>query len=147
MGTKTAYPGRLQCVGGGLSRQDLHGHNFDLEKSVLRELSEELGINKKDDIKDCCVKFIKTGGNYDFIAVLFHIELDMTLHQFQSRYEDYCYALKLIDENPEFQRIVVLENNPESIEVFIRNEKRDSVDYLYPFLQEMSKSNNGASLK
>jgi hypothetical protein len=140
MGKNTAYPGRLQCVGGGLSSQDLHDSCFDLEKSVLRELNEELGISDISDVAVCSVKFIKTGGDFDFITVLYHIQVNLTIKQLKEQYNEFCNALLVKGESPEFQRIVSLENDYKSIEEFIRNEKRDSVDYLFPFLKEMNKT-------
>ncbi|OOE12673.1 hypothetical protein [Fictibacillus arsenicus] len=142
MGKNTAYPGRLQCVGGGLSSQDLHDSIFDLEKSVLRELHEELGIVNDNDVKDCAVKYLKTGGDFDFITVLYHIQLNLTLEQLVDQYEEFCKALIAKGEIPEFQRIVWLKNANKSIEEFIRNEKRDSVDYLFPLLKHMNNSSH-----
>jgi hypothetical protein len=140
MGKNTAYPGRLQCVGGGLSRQDLHESFFDLEKSVLRELHEELGIINNNDVKDCSVKYIKTGGDFDFITLLFHIQLNLTLEQLEEQYEDFCKALITNGKSAEFHRIVSLKNDYKSIEEFIHKENRDSVDYLFPFLRKMNKT-------
>jgi hypothetical protein len=140
MGKNTAYPGRLQCVGGGLSGHDLQDSVFNLEKSLLRELHEELGIIDNNDVKECTVKYMKTGGDFDFITVLYHIQLNLTLEQLDEQYKVFCKALIAKGESPEFQRIVWLKNNNKSIDEFIRNEKRDSVDYLFPFLKEMNKT-------
>jgi 8-oxo-dGTP pyrophosphatase MutT (NUDIX family) len=137
MGKNTAYPGRLQCVGGGLSSQDLHESFFDLEKSVLRELHEELGITNHNDVKDCSVKYMKTGGDFDFITALFHIQLNITLEQLKEKYEAYCKTLVTMGESPEFHRIEWVKNDNQSIEAYIQKEKRDSVDYLFPLLREM----------
>ncbi|MFE1245281.1 hypothetical protein ACFW35_14215 [Fictibacillus sp. NPDC058756] len=71
MGKNTAYPGRLQCVGGGLSVHDLQDSVFNLEKSLLRELHEELGIIDNNDVKECGVKYLKTGGDFDFITITY----------------------------------------------------------------------------
>jgi 8-oxo-dGTP pyrophosphatase MutT (NUDIX family) len=139
MGAETAYPGRLQCVGGGLSGHDLQDSVFNLEKSLLRELHEELGIIDNNDVKECTVKYMKTGGDFDFITVLYHIQLNLTLEQLDEQYKVFCKALIAKGESPEFQRIVWLKNNNKSIDEFIRNEKRDSVDYLFPLLKEMNK--------
>lgn len=142
MAKNTAYPGRLQCVGGGLSKHDLQNSFFNLEKSVLRELHEELGIANDNNVKDCVVKYLKTGGDFDFITVLYHIQLNLTLEQLVDQYEEFCKALIAKGEIPEFQRIVWLKNANKSIEEFIRNEKRDSVDYLFPLLKEMNNSSH-----
>ncbi len=59
MANHTAYPGRLQCVGGGLSWDDKKGNHFDIKESVLRELNEELGIDYSKHIEKCTPVFLK----------------------------------------------------------------------------------------
>ncbi|MDR7071512.1 hypothetical protein [Fictibacillus barbaricus] len=136
MANHTAYPGRLQCVGGSLSDEDKNGTYFDLEKSVLRELSEEIGIDDVEKLCDSEVQFIKTGGTYDFIAVLFHINLDLTLKEFQQYYTAYCNELIANGEQPEFKRLVTLKNNLNEISEFLKTERRDAVDYLFSLLEQ-----------
>ncbi|WNB91098.1 hypothetical protein [Bacillus sp. NEB1478] len=136
MADHTAYPGRLQCVGGGLDEEDMDGEFFDIEKNVLREMAEELGI---EDIESRChstIQFIKTGGMYDFIAVLFHIKLDLTLEELQKNYESYCDELIAKGEQPEFKNLVTLKNESNAISEYLQSEQRDCVDYLFPFLEQ-----------
>ncbi|MBY6037610.1 hypothetical protein KUV80_13145 [Fictibacillus nanhaiensis] len=137
MANHTAYPQRLQCVGGGLSKEDLNDGFFDLERNVLRELTEELGIHYPEDIQNCSVKYIKTGGTYDFIAVLYHIQLNVTLQQFQERYEAFCQDLLSNGEVPEFQDIIYLKNDSQTINNYLQHETRLSVDYLFPLLKQL----------
>jgi len=59
MANHTAFPGRLQCVGGGLSWEDKKGNHFDIKESVLRELNEELGVDRSKHIEKCVPVFIK----------------------------------------------------------------------------------------
>ena len=137
MSDKTAYPGRLQCVGGGLSRQDLHNDEFQLKDSVLREMTEELGI-KEQAVKNCSVQFIKTGGDFDFIAILFHIQLKMTLRELHDTYNDLCLILSAKGESPEFASIISIKNESTEVEDFIKNNTSETVDYLIPYLKKMS---------
>jgi hypothetical protein len=136
MADHTAYPGRLQCVGGSLSLEDKNNEYFDLEKSVLRELSEEIGIDDVEKLCDSEVQFIKTGGTYDFIAVLFHINLDLAIKEFQQHYAAYCNKLIAKGEQPEFKRLVTLKNDPNKIREFLQTERRETVDYLFPLLEQ-----------
>ena len=136
MNNHTAYPGRLQCVGGGLSRSDLQSNHFQMQNSVLREMTEELGIDL-NCVKSCSVRFLKTGGDYDFLAVLFHIQLNLTNNELEDEFNKMSEASIAIGEKSEFVRLVSIKNEPSSINDFINNNHRPSVDYLIPLLNKM----------
>ncbi len=136
MNDHTAYPGRLQCVGGGLSRNDLKGNQFQLQDSVLREMIEELGI-QLDCVSSCSVRFLKTGGDYDFLAILFHVQLNLTNSQLEDEYKKLSEASLASGEKSEFVRLVSIKNEPSSINDFIDTNHRDTVDYLIPLLNKM----------
>lgn len=136
MNELTAYPGRLQCVGGGLSRSDLHGNQFKLQDSVLREMTEELGIHI-DCVKACSIRFLKTGGDYDFIAVLFHIELELTRDQLMDKYNEFSKDLLANGEETEFVELISVMNEPDVLDAFIQHNHRPSVDYLIPLLKQL----------
>jgi 8-oxo-dGTP pyrophosphatase MutT (NUDIX family) len=44
MASRTAFPGRLQLPGGGLSLEDVRGDRVDVLAAAQRELAEEVGI-------------------------------------------------------------------------------------------------------
>jgi hypothetical protein len=139
MAEHTAYPGRLQCVGGGLSNEDKSGQSFDIKQSVLRELSEELGISSQG-VEYCTPRFFKTGGPYDFMVVLFHNQLRLSYDQMSNQY--HTYIKDLIDDGnkPEFKEIIHIKNDKQSIIDFWSVDNRPSVDYLKPLLEKMVKS-------
>ncbi len=141
MNSHTAYPGRMQCVGGGLSWEDKVGNIFDSKQSVLRELSEELGITNSEQIESCAPVFIKTGGTYDFIVVLYHIKLRFTAEELLLHYQQFIDHLLTVEEKPEFQNLIVLDNTFEAINRFFQNENRYCVDYLEPFLVKTAEEN------
>jgi 8-oxo-dGTP pyrophosphatase MutT (NUDIX family) len=136
MGNHTAYPGRFQCVGGGLSWNDKKDDYFDIKESVLRELAEELGIYDTNQIEMCSPVFIKTGGTYDFIVVLYHIKLNITSNELSVNYKNFTDELLLKEEKPEFQSVVYLEKNIDSVYRFF-DDSRYCVDYLQPYLEQM----------
>lgn len=139
MNSHTAYPGRLQCVGGGLSWEDKVGNLFDSKQSVLRELSEELGITTPEQVESCLPAFIKTGGTFDFIVVLYHIKLRFTAEELVLHYQEFIGHLLTEGEKPEFQNLIVLDK--ESIKSFFQSKDRYCVDYLEPFLGKMAEEN------
>ena len=115
MANHTAYPGRLQCAGGGLSWEDKAGDYFDVKQSVLREINEELGLNLNEHIKQCTPVFLKSGGTYDFFSILYHIKLKITQSELMEIYGQFTEDLLRQDKFPEFQNLVCVENNEKSI--------------------------------
>jgi 8-oxo-dGTP pyrophosphatase MutT (NUDIX family) len=136
MGDQTAYPGRFQCVGGGLSWNDKREDYFDIKESVLRELAEELGIIDSKQIEMCSPVFIKTGGTYDFIVVLYHIKLNITATELSECYKNFTEELLLKGEKPEFQNVIYLDKNINRVTRFFEDNK-NCVDYLHPYLEQM----------
>jgi hypothetical protein len=137
MGSHTAYPSRLQCVGGGLSREDKKGNYFDINESVIRELAEELGVDYCNHIEKCTPVFIKKGGTYDFLVILYHIKLKVTAKELNKNYQKFTEELFIKGEKPEFQKVIYIENNKKVITSFFEKDDRNCVDYLQPYLEQM----------
>jgi 8-oxo-dGTP pyrophosphatase MutT (NUDIX family) len=137
MASHTAYPGRLQCVGGGLSLDDKKGNYFDIKESVLRELAEELGVGKNVVEKSTPV-FIKKGGTYDFIVILYHIKLKISENELIKNYQSFMEELINKGEKPEFQKVVYIKNKIEEITDFFNHNEKEFVDYLQPFLEQIA---------
>lgn len=139
MASNTAYPGRLQCAGGGLSNEDLDGDYFDLKKSVLRETKEELAIDEEKHIEECQPVLMKDVNIHDSLVVLYHLKVNLSEKAFQENYQRYVEKLKNNDEVPEFKTIVFIENNKEAVYSFFDKDDRNRDDYLEPFLKHMVK--------
>lgn len=137
MADHTAYPGRLQFTGGGLSWEDLNGNDFDMKRSVLREMQEELGV-KPHHVENCTPMYVKSGGTYGSFAILYHIKLHILEKELKTIYKDFVEALDRKGERPEFQHVIFLENNKEAINHFLENDHRQFEDNLKPFLKEMA---------
>ncbi len=137
MADHTAYPGRLQCAGGGLSREDLNGNYFDMERSVLREMQEELGV-APHHVERCTPVYVKSGGTYDFFSILFHVKLNILQSELKEIYKKFAETLVSKGEQPEFKDVIFLENNKKAIHNFIENDLRPFEDNLKPFLQKMA---------
>lgn len=135
MASNTAYPGRLQCVGGGLSFDDLVDSYFHMENSVLRELSEELGLNPATDVVECTPKFIKTGGTFNFTTILYHMKIDLSESELKETYAKFEDQLVKQGVIPEFHKVHYVKRN--EIDYFILHNKKQSVDYLFPLLRNM----------
>lgn len=102
MACHTAYPGRVQFVGGGLGWEDLKEDRFDIKASVLRELHEELGVTSKY-VSNCKPVHVKIGGTYNSIVILFHITIDLSKKEFLHHYSLFINKLCNKGEKPEFK--------------------------------------------
>lgn len=141
MADHTAYPGRLQCVGGGLSWKDKEGHTFCMKRNVLRELEEELGVAYHKHVHTCEPHFIKQGGTHDSIVILHLIKLKLTHESLKELYRHFTDKLLKKGERPEFQTIIDLNKDKESIQHFLNKDDRPRTDYLKPFLIKMTNEN------
>jgi len=139
MASNTAYPGRLQCAGGGLSNEDLDRDYFDLEKSVLRETKEELAIDEDKHVERCRPVLMKDVHIHDSLVVLYHLKVNLSESEFQENYQLYLNELKSNKEVPEFKNIVFIERNKEAVYSFFDQDYRSRDDYLEPFLKYMVK--------
>lgn len=139
MANCTAYPGRLQCVGGGLSSEDKKGNYFDMKESIIRELAEELGVDENQHIETCTPVFMKHGGTHDFLVILYHIKLRISEKELINHYQNFVDELLAKGEEPEFQRVIYLDNNIKEVKRFFESNDKDCVDYLQPYLEEMAK--------
>jgi 8-oxo-dGTP pyrophosphatase MutT (NUDIX family) len=138
MADHTAYPRRLQCVGGGLSWEDKRGNTFDMKENVLRELQEELGIEYSKHVAHCEPVYIKYGGTHDSIVILFHIKVNLTQEEHHSLYQDFVKNLRKEGSHPEFKHVIYLGNDKETIENFFETDQRHRNDYLESFLKAMA---------
>lgn len=139
MANHTAHPGRLQCVGGGLSWEDLKGNYFTIKQNVLRELHEELGIDPHKHIETLRPVYLKNGGIHNSIVILYHIQLTIPQNELINIYQDFTEKLLREGEKPEFQNVICLENKKEAINRFFENDDRQCADYLEPCLRQMAK--------
>lgn len=139
MASHTAFPGRLQCTGGGLSQEDMDDDKFDIEKSVLRETNEELAIDRDKHIEQCKPVLTSEVHVHNYFAVLYHIKVNLSEKELRENYQRYVDELTNNNELPEFQTIISIENDKDAVYAFFENDDRAKDDYLEPFLKRMTK--------
>ena len=103
MNKHTSTPGRLQFTGGGLDDSDLEGAFFNLEKSIEKELIEEMGLSINSSYtKYFRPMFVKRGGLNEFWAVIFELKLNLTADELQVILEKHNMNIMEKGEQPEF---------------------------------------------
>ncbi|MDP5276025.1 NUDIX hydrolase [Chengkuizengella axinellae] len=138
MSPNTAHPNRLQFVGGGIDLSDIKGGLVDFKHSLVREAKEEVGLDLLDETitETIFPKYIKTGGLYHVIAIIYEVKLKIDSQKFEELYNDFIDLLKEAGEEPEFVNLHSVSVNLESINDFFNNEKRAMVDYIEPVFRE-----------
>lgn len=140
MNEHTSTPGRLQFTGGGLDESDLDGCIFNLEKSIGKELEEEMGLLIESAYtRSFAPRLLKSKGTYDFWAVMFELQVDYTSNELQVLFEKHNQRLIEKGERPEFDEFVFLLLEKESVEAFLENTTSFKEDYLEPILRKYVK--------
>ncbi|SEN03516.1 NUDIX domain-containing protein [Lihuaxuella thermophila] len=137
MGTDTAHPGRLQFPGGSVDPRDVYGNRVDLRESVIRECREEIGFDLKNRqlVGSFDPKYVKLGGPFRSIAVIYKANLRLTSRELQELYAKHVQSLLSAGETPEFTSLTFVSTDPEAVRKFCREDQREKVDYLEPVLR------------
>lgn len=137
MNKQTSTPGRLQFTGGGLDESDLDGSLFNLEKSIEKELIEEMGISVNESYtKSFRPKFIKRGGKNDFWAIIFELKVDLTADELQVLLDKHNKSILEKGDLPEFNEFLLVSLDKESVHSFLQNDLSLKEEYLEPILKK-----------
>jgi predicted NUDIX family phosphoesterase len=124
MGTETALAGNVQCVGGGLDRDDLCSRKFSLRHNIKKELLEEVGIDAGDKkiVRSLRLEYLCHYRNkkVNSYAAIFIAKLSISSKDFRVRYEKFVRSLAKKNELPEFGTIYYLPKNKTEILEFIK---------------------------
>lgn len=133
MNKDTATPFRLQLPGGGLEEKDIVNGNICLEGNLDRELKEEVGFSIADEkiVASSELRYIKKGGDGEFIAFIYKIKLKISSEEYSSYFEEYCKSLL---NEPELCNVFFVSKKRKMIDDFFDNAKAPTVDYLYPVI-------------
>jgi 8-oxo-dGTP pyrophosphatase MutT (NUDIX family) len=132
MGEHTSRPGVIQFCGGGIDHEDVVDGIIDIEHNVVKELSEELGIDARDKslVTTFYPAYLKSGGPTGKMTIVYILRLNVTAVEFLRNYEEFTQVLKDHGDIPEFGELFSIDNDADVIEAFI--EKYD--DRLNEFM-------------
>lgn len=115
MSGNTALPGRVQCVGGGITRKDLadDGEHIDIRKNAATEMLEEIGIAADDagKVRSFRPWAMVESGPYGFLGLVFWAMLSVDKKEFARHYAGFETSLRAKGESPELSRIVFLDKD------------------------------------
>lgn len=132
MGSHTSTPERLQCAGGGVDIKDLKGNQIDFEQNMKNELTEELNLQatNSDHIETLYRQYLKTGGESNNIAVMFHVKTPMTKNELTNHFHHYIHTLHQENKKSEFKKLYFIKQSKEAVINFFKNTKLPVADYL-----------------
>ncbi len=132
MGKHTSRPGIIQCCGGGIDHGDIKDGVVDVEYSITRELTEELGINAHDEalVKEFYPAYLKSGGPTGKMTIVYILRVKQTAAQFMSGYEVFTKTLTDNGDEPEFAELLCIDNTQESIDEFVAKHSPRLNEYM-----------------
>lgn len=134
----TSVPGNIQCVGGGLDKDDIEGDEIDLEHNIKKELLEEAGINLEEEglVSNLAIRYLKYSSKIYSAAAIFVLKLNTTSKEFSFRYEQFEGQLKKKNISPEFEKLVYLPMEKSKVDDFVAREKKSLDHYMSSLLKK-----------
>lgn len=137
MAGHTSDPGNIQCVGGGLDFDDIREDVIDLDHSIGKELWEEVGIALADKgaVSRIDARFLRYDSAVHSIAMIFVLRMQMTAAEFSAHYARFEADLRERGEVPEFESLLYLPRDMESVEAFLASDPGKLDHYMKPLLE------------
>jgi 8-oxo-dGTP pyrophosphatase MutT (NUDIX family) len=135
MNNRTATPGRIQFIAGGIDHNDISGDVVDIFGSLVREAKEEIGIDLNDQnlVLKVEPRYIVHWGS---IALIYRIQLDIDSAEFRTQYEQFEKSLIEKGIEPEFSSTVLLSADYASVSDFLEFDERPKLDFLGTVLKK-----------
>lgn len=137
MNKDTAFPFKLQFIGGGIDKGDIKGTTLDLEHNIKKEIFEELGIEiqNKSIVKSLNPCYLKSGGKRDFLSAVFKLDLLIDEDELKEILNKHNENLALKNEMQEIRSLVFLNTDRQTVKQFISENKREKDENLIPTLE------------
>ena len=134
MNNNTALPGRIQCVGGGITREDLSGNGIliDMERNASNELVEEVGlsVNNHNQIEKFFPWAIVESGPQKSLGIVYWAKLSINLEQFIEYYKEFEKELNKKGEQPELSKILFIEKDSMNKKEWLNKTGNPYAEYL-----------------
>lgn len=136
MNRDTAFPNKLQFIGGGIDKNDIKGNKLDLKHNIKKEILEELGIDveNKNVVKELEPCFLKNGGDDNFLSAIYKLNLLIDEKQFMDMFNNFKQELISQGNSPEINSLIFIKADPKAVEQFINNDTRKKDCNVIPTL-------------
>ena len=127
MNEGTAFPFKLQFIGGGIDKSDINGDILDLEHNIKKEILEELGIEveNKSIVKSLKPCYLKSGGQGNFLSAIYKLDLLINEDELKVLLNKHNEDLALRMELQEIRSLIFLDAKKQAIEEFATKDKRE----------------------
>lgn len=126
MNEGTAFPNKLQFVGGGIDKNDIKGETLDLEHNIKKEILEELGIDSEDKtiVRSLQPCYLKSGGDDNFLSAIFKMELLIGEGRLRSLLKKHNESLELTNKMQEIRSLIFVDATKEAVREFATKDER-----------------------
>ena len=151
MASKTAAPGRINVSGGSIDF-DLDKENGKIcpEKTAIRELEEEMGINANNPkyVRNKEIKYIKIpNSEISSVGFIMKADLNMNVEGFKKLNEDFRKKLKENGAIEEFQDILFVKADEKSLGEFFEENKGNMYRYLQELIEKDQRERDNKELE
>jgi hypothetical protein len=132
MSKYTTSANRWQFSAGGIDENDIEDGIVNLDKAIIKEIKEELGISQFE-IEKVEKKIMKLGGTTRSIAVIYKANISRTANAIKEDFEKYKMNLESLGDQSEFSNLDFIKCDILEMEKFM-NKKIYTVDYVISVL-------------
>ncbi len=134
MNSNTALPGRIQCIGGGITREDLKedGNFIDIAKNAANEMEEEIGILSKDSarVESFLPWAVVQSGPQKFLGIVYWTKLLIDLEQLLREYKLFEESILNKGDKPELAGLVYVSKDRQNKEAVLNKDNGPFAEYL-----------------
>lgn len=126
MNEETAFPYKLQFIGGGIDKNDINGEVLDLEHNIKKEIREELGIDSEDKaiVRSLQPCFLKSGGEDNFLSAIFKMELLIDENSLRFLLKKHNETLESANKMQEIRSLIFIDATKEAVREFVAKDRR-----------------------
>jgi 8-oxo-dGTP pyrophosphatase MutT (NUDIX family) len=140
MNGHTAFPGKLQFIGGGIDQRDLFGDRIDLDHNIRSEIAEELGVDVSDGsmVKTFTRYAIKSGGDNNVISAIYKLTLKSNEAELIAMFAAHNEKISLQNGKPEIRSLFFVNLDRTSVEQFVYQNTQAKDGNIIPTLMVAS---------
>lgn len=129
MNDNTSFPNIIQCIGGGIDKQDIIDGFIDPIQTLKREFKEEIGIDLENDEIEVSRNYITTRKFWSLFGICYIVNLNMDSQELYNSFEKFRSSSK----QDEIKELVFIKNDTQSIINFCK-QNTNKIDYLEKLL-------------
>ncbi|MDR2889399.1 MAG: hypothetical protein LBV33_06110 [Lachnospiraceae bacterium] len=135
MSKNTSFPNIIQCIGGGISKEDFVNNRLNTATTLMREFEEEVGFALTADWIQKSSNYVIIRGEMELFGICHLVKLPLSSTELSTRFLNYKKS-SLYDG--ELEDLIFVGNSQKAIERFV-DQPLELVDYLRQVLLDVTK--------